>query len=226
MNDNDLDRLIEEYSKKLMQAVPREQLTENPVTTDIEPDAAGGQGSQTPEEPENTAEENTEESMVEPSPAPEEESAMPQDTAEKESAQSETLPEAIVADGGEDNLPESEIIPEPVPTDPENFAYFTARIYAAGGAYAIENAKVAIYRGDVLHAFLITDQNGETKRIKLESYPEENSFEPLSDEQRLDYSADVSADGFITESNLLVSAVGGSDILLALGLTPESEGIN
>lgn len=125
----------------------------------------------------------------------------------------------------EDMLPQQEIIPD-VETDPENFAYFVARVFAASGAFAVENAKIVIYKGDVLHAFLITDKNGETKRIKLASYPEINSLEPENKDQRLDYSADVYADGFTEQKDLLVSAVGGSEIVLNVALVPESEGIN
>ena len=109
--------------------------------------------------------------------------------------------------------------------DMENPAVFRARVFTGKGAYAVENAKVILYRNDVLHAFLVTDKNGETPEIKIEAYPQSNSLEPLSDEQRLDYRADVYAEGFERKENLLVSAVGGSDILLEVELTPESEGI-
>ena len=88
------------------------------------------------------------------------------------------------------------------------------------------SAKISIYLDGKLHAFLITDKNGATKQIKLEAYPKLNTFIPESDEQTLDYSADVFAEGFIERRGLLVSAVGGSDILLSTELTPLSERID
>ena len=114
----------------------------------------------------------------------------------------------------------------PAEEDMENFAYFRGRVFTGFGAFPIENAKVILYKNDVLYAFLVTDKNGETLRIKIEAFPEKNSLEPLSDEQRVDYSADVYADGFTEKKNLLVSAVGGSEVVLDVELTPESEAID
>jgi hypothetical protein len=110
--------------------------------------------------------------------------------------------------------------------NPENFALFTAKVYSGNQAYAVPNAKISIYLDGKLHAFLITDENGTTKQIKLQSYPETNSFIPENTQQVLDYYADVYADGFIERKALLVSAVGGSDILLSTELTPVSERID
>lgn len=122
----------------------------------------------------------------------------------------------------ENILPISEI---PL-ADPENFALFTAKVYSGSLAYAIPDAKISIYLDGKLHAFLITDENGTTKQIKLESYPKINSFIPESEEQTVDYSADIYAEGFAQKKALLVSAVGGSDILLTTELTPLSERID
>ena len=113
----------------------------------------------------------------------------------------------------------------PSQEDMESFAYFRARVFTGGEAYPVEKAGVTLYKNDILYAFLVTDKNGETAKIKIESYPEKNSLEPLSDEQSIDYSADIFAGGFIAKENLLVSAVGGSDIVLEAELVPESEGI-
>ena len=110
--------------------------------------------------------------------------------------------------------------------NPENFALFTAKVYSGNQAYAVPNAKISIYLDNTLHAFLITDENGTTKQIKLQSYPALNNFIPESDQQTIDYSADVFAEGFIEKKGLLVSVVGGSDILLNTELTPLSERID
>lgn len=137
-------------------------------------------------------------------------SALYDDTAVKEDKEKENI------------YPTSEL---PL-ASPENFALFTAKVYSGSQAYAIPNAKISIYLDGKLHAFLITDENGTTKQIKLESYPKINSFIPDSEEQTIDYSADIYADGFAQKKALLVSAVGGSDILLTTELTPLSERID
>ena len=88
------------------------------------------------------------------------------------------------------------------------------------------DAKISIYLDGKLHAFLITDENGSTKQIKLESYPAVNNFIPDNTQQTLDYSADIFAEGFTEKRGLLVSAVGDSQILLDAELTPLSERID
>ncbi len=110
--------------------------------------------------------------------------------------------------------------------DPQNFALFTARVYSGAQAYAVPDAKILIYLDGKLHAFLITDENGSTKQIKLESYPAVNNFIPDSTQQTIDYSADIFAEGFTEKRGLLVSAVGDSQILLSAELTPLSERID
>ncbi len=120
---------------------------------------------------------------------------------------------------------ETEISSYPT-ADPESYATFTARVFSGQEAYPIEGAKVMIYKNNNLHTFLITDQNGETPTVKIESAPAENALIPNSDNQEIDYSADVFADGFTPRKNLLVSAVGDSHILLRVQLTPLSERID
>lgn len=137
-------------------------------------------------------------------------SALYDDTAVKEDKEKENI------------YPTSEL---PL-ASPENFALLTAKVYSGSLAYAIPDAKISIYLDGKLHAFLITDENGTTKQIKLESYPKINSFIPESEEQTVDYSADIYAEGFAQKKALLVSAVGGSDILLTTELTPLSERID
>ena len=193
----DLDKLIEEYSKKLMDSISEEQLKKSSINT--EPMEAVKEEQQTAE---STAEEGPAEDM------PEENEAVP---FEEERV--------------EEEKEEGTIIPD-VDTDPENYSTFVARVFSGGGAYPVPEAKVVLYRGDTLEAFLTTDRSGETPQIKITSYPEKNSLEPLSDEQRLNYSADVFADGFTEKRNLLISAVGGADVVLNVELVPESEGIN
>ncbi len=193
----DLDKLIEEYSKKLMDSIPEEQLKKSSINT--EPTEAVKEEQQTAESP---AEESPTEDI------PEKNEAVP---AEEERV-------------GEEKE-EGTAIPD-VDTDPENFSTFVARVFSGGGAYPVPEAKVVLYRGDTLEAFLTTDKSGETPQIKIASYPQKNSLEPLSDEQRLNYSADVFADGFTEKKNLLISAVGGADVVLNVELVPESEGIN
>lgn len=212
-----LDKLIEEYSKKLMSSIPKEQIVKSSVNTKAETESQKEQKSlpMTENDEENTDTENTEADIVESENVPEEEPESFTPSAQ------ESMPEEQLK-----TMQMNTTEPEPIPTDPENFSTFLARVFTGGGAFGVPGAKVVLYRGDVLHSFLTTDESGETKRIKLESYPEENSLEPLSDEQRLNYSADVFADGFTEKRGLLVSAVGGADIILTVELTPESEGIN
>lgn len=121
------------------------------------------------------------------------------------------------------NISPSEEIPL---ADPENFAYFSAKVFSGNQAYPVANAKVSVYLDGKLHIFLITDENGETKRVKLQSFPATNAFIPENTQQVLDYTAEIHAEGFATEKNLLVSAVGGSDILLTAEMTPLSERID
>lgn len=110
--------------------------------------------------------------------------------------------------------------------DSENFALFSANVFAGDNTYPVENAKVSVYRDDEIFAFLSTDENGLTKKVKLPSYPEINSLESENQRQSLDYYADVFANGFATQKGLLVSAVGGSDIVLDVSMTPLSDEVN
>ena len=166
--------------------------------------------------------------VVEEAPIPDEEETEETATEESEDiipVEAEEIIEdtAVKTDEDKENISPISDIPL---ADPENFALFTAKVYSGNQAYAVPDAKISLYLDGKLHAFLITDENGSTKQIKLESYPKLNSFIPESDEQTVDYSADVFADSFIERKGLLVSAVGGSDILLNTELTPLSERID
>lgn len=165
-----------------------------------------------------------------PSPSEEIETQSEQESApipaSEESNQSyvEDYPDtAVKPDEEKENLSPTEEIPL---ASPENFALFTARVFSGGEAYAVPDAKISIYLDGKLHAFLITDENGITKQIKLQSYPALNNFIPDNTEQTIDYSADIFARGFAERKGLLVSAVGGSEILLNTELTPLSERID
>ncbi len=198
MTDN-LDKLIEEYSQRLMTSIPEEQLRQSSISPEKESET-------------ETAEQEE-----------------PSDTNQAEEAAKERdgqEPSATEGMSQENEVPQSLKEAEPIPTEPLNFSSFMARVFTADSAFAIENARVSIYEGETLYAFLTTNKNGETIKIKLEAFPEENSLEPLSEDQRINYSADVAADGFTTQKGLLVSAVGGADIVLNVQLIPESEGIN
>lgn len=158
--------------------------------------------------------------------APQESSDILQETPPEEVQ--ENAEEAESEGDGEDGTEVSRSVLSEIPAedDMESFATFRGRVFTGFGAFPVENAKVILYKNDVLYAFLVTDKNGETLTIKLEAFPEKNSLEPLSDEQRTDYSADVYAEGFTEKKNLLVSAVGGSDVVLDVELVPESEVIS
>ncbi|MBQ7295314.1 MAG: hypothetical protein IJW86_03885 [Clostridia bacterium] len=163
---------------------------------------------------------------------------------EEEPLDSEPSAEAVALTDGEDPTPEDTqqsetpaeaAAPEKDPPEsmndypsaaPEFYANFQARVFSGDQAYPIEGAKVLIYLGGRLHTFLITNENGETQRVKIESSPDENALTPNSENQQLDYLADIYADGFAEKKGLLVSAVGGSDILLNVQLTPEPERID
>lgn len=101
-------------------------------------------------------------------------------------------------------------------------ASFSARVFAGNNAYPIEDAKVIIVKDDTLYTYLTTDRDGMTKKIRLPAYPEVNSLNPESDERAVSYTGEVYATGFTPKKGLLISAVGGSDIVLDVQMTPVS----
>lgn len=113
-------------------------------------------------------------------------------------------------------LPEKEV----PPLNPENFALFRAVVFTADGAFPVKNARVVVKKNGELHAFLFTNGSGETKTVRLESYPEKNSLDPNSNQQYMQYTADIHAEGFESLRELTVEAVGGSQILLQENLVP------
>ncbi len=198
--DKELDELISKYTDDLIKL--KEKWSQLGITTPSE-------ASSEPKDEEG----ETVQGNVEPPP--------PEEDVEN---YTEDYPDtAVKPDEEQENLSPTSELPL---ANPENFALFSARVFSGGEAYPVPNAKISIYLDGKLHAFLITDENGATKQIKLESYPKLNSFIPENTEQTVDYSADVFAEGFSEKKDLLISAVGGTDILLNTELTPLSERID
>lgn len=109
--------------------------------------------------------------------------------------------------------------------DADSFASFSAVVFSAEGAYPVEGARIVVYRGDNIYAFVESDENGATKKVRLPAFAQENALEEDNPEQSIDYFADVFAEGFISQKGLLVSSVGGSEILLRVLMVPEEERI-
>ncbi len=209
---DDFDFLISKYSDDLMQmkdkwskwGIVTEEKKEETTSAEAIPAVA-----------------MTEETPVEEAPTPEEE---PAEEAEPQAEEFSTPEEAPAPEEAPDN---NETVPNDYPkANPENYATFTARVFSGDEAFPIEGAKVMIYREKNLHTFLITNENGETATVKIESAPAENALIPNSENQEIDYTADVYADGFTPRKGLFVSAVGDSQILLTVQLTPLSERID
>lgn len=198
--NNDIDELISKYTDDLIKL--KEKWSQLGITTQSEAPAAS-----------ETEEAEAAPDNIEPDPSEADEDGYVADYPDT----------AVKPDEEQENLSDASELPL---ADPENFALFTARVFSGGEAYAVPNAKISIYLDGKLHAFLITDENGATKQIKLQSYPALNNFIPDSTEQTVDYSADIYAEGFSERKGLLVSAVGGSEILLNTELTPLSERID
>lgn len=141
----------------------------------------------------------------------------------------ETEEETIENESSEDENAEfeAEEVNPPKVTFPEgeatSSADFFARVFTGEGAYPVKAARVVVYRGDNIYAFLETDGEGSTKRVKLPAFKESNSLDPDSENRSLEYLADVFASGFTAQKGLAVSAVGGSEIVLNVLLVPEEE---
>ncbi len=196
--DKELDELISEYTDDLIKL--KEKWSQLGITTEKEATVS------LPEE------------TVEP---------ISDSTLEaEETTVSETTPQGPALASEEVKNPKASYSEETPSGNPENFAFFSANVFTGNQAYPVANAKISVYLDGKLYAFLITDENGKTKRIRLESYPELNSLIPENTKQSVNYSADIAADGFYEARKLLVSAVGGSDILLNAELTPLSERID
>lgn len=122
-------------------------------------------------------------------------------------------------DSSHEDIPENSKLPD-------DTAVFYARVFTGDSAYPLKGAKVVLRRDGQLVSFLISDKNGETPKVKIPAYPKENSLEPFSENQSLDYLADVYMKGFTTLKDLLVSAVGGTEVVLDVQMTPVPERID
>lgn len=126
----------------------------------------------------------------------------------------------------------SSVSDDTAPTAPEalidnqkatSSATFFAEVATGENAYPVAGAKVVIYRGDNIYAFLESDETGRTKLIRLPAFSKENSLDAQSNEQSIEYLADIFSPGFVSQKGLVVSAVGESDIILNVLLVPEEE---
>lgn len=199
----DFDEIIRKYSEKLKKMG----------------DAYGGEAPA--EAPEKASEsENEEISQETTTESKKEENAVFDGETKEETAKKEESED-------ENAETESEEPKAPKVTFPEgeatSSADFFARVFTGEGAYPVKAARVVVYRGDNIYAFLETDGEGSTKRVKLPAFKESNSLDPDSENRSLEYLADVFAEGFTAQKGLVVSAVGGSEIVLNVLLVPEEE---
>lgn len=156
------------------------------------------------------------------------------DSEEEENTANEPETAQITAENGEIGDESADVNTDPAVNEPakENaqseatsFADFSAVVFSGEGAYPVEGARVVVYRDDNIYAFLQSDENGRTKKVQLPAFDKENTLTPDNPESNIDYFADVFAEGFIAQKGLLVSSVGGSEILLRVLLVPEEERI-
>ena len=129
---------------------------------------------------------------------------------------------------------EEESTPEEVREDPltaeekettTDTADFMASVHTGGGAFPVPDAKIVIGKGSSIVAFLVTDKNGETPKITLPAFAEEDSLSAET-AKTVSYYADVFADGFEEKRKLPVEASGGAEIILDVELTPLAERMN
>ncbi len=204
MNGNNFESMIKKYADELIKMSREKAL---------------------PDIPEERAEQDTEEEL----PLAEEIEFLPfeEENAETEEKEvSEERPSASDIPGIEstDFYEETadEITPEEETDEMTDYATFSARVFTGNNTYPIGNAKVLVVKDDKLFTFLTTDRDGVTKKVRLPSFPEDNSLNPDSDMQRVNYTGEVYATGFTPKKGLLISAVGGSDIVLDVQMTPIS----
>ena len=131
---------------------------------------------------------------------------------------SNSLPVAATQDESQ-QLPES-------PEELTGTATFACEVNSANEAFPISSAKILLSRDNELITFLMSDNTGKTKSVIIASPPEENSLEPFNPNREAIYTAEVYADSFVTQKDIFVSAVGGTQIILQTELTPVSERVN
>ncbi len=220
MNRENFDDIIKKYTEAL----------------EIMGQTYGGEAESVAETPPKT--ENERLSQNEASYPPEKENPVQGAETEETAAENEVTPtenEEPPTENGESPTENADVNTDPAVGPPSmnfpegeatSFAPFSAAVFSGEEAYPIAGARVVIYRGDSIYAFLTTDENGRTNAARLPAFEESNSLEADNPQQSIDYSADVFAEGFITQKGLLVSAVGGSDILLKVIMIPQEERIS
>lgn len=201
MNGNNFENMIKKYADELIKMSREKTL---------------------PDIPEEKTTEETEENFS----VSEESEFLPFDE-EKESdaepqarASTADIPGIEEADFYEETA--EEIVHEEEKNEMTGHATFSARVFTGNNTYPIENAKVLVVKDDNLYTFLTTDRDGVTKKVRLPSFPEANSLNPDSDKQYVNYTGEVYATGFTPKKGLLIEAVGGSDIVLDVQMTPIS----
>ncbi len=202
MNGNNFESMIKKYADELIKMSREKTL---------------------PDLPEETAEQATEDDLS----LREESELFPfeDEQQEEKSAPAERMSPADIP-GIEDTdfyvEAAEEILPDEETNEMTDYATFSARVFTGNNAYPIENAKVLVVKNGKLFTFLTTDRDGVTKKFSLPSFPKDNSLNPDSDMQRVNYTGEVYASGFTPKKKLLISAVGGSDIVLDVQMTPIS----
>ena len=203
MNGNNFESMIKKYADELIKMSREKTLPDTPEEADIQ----------------NAEEEATltEESELFPF-----EDEKPENTeAPAERITPADIPGIEATDFYEETA--EEITPGEESDEMTDYATFSARVFTGNNAYPVANAKVLVVRDGKLYTFLTTDRDGVTKKVRLPSYSEGNSLDPDSDMQRVNYTGEVYATDFTPKKNLLISAVGGSDIVLDVQMTPLSD---
>ncbi len=198
MNGNSFESLIKKYADELIRMSREKALPDPPEEAPVQ---------------ENTEAYNKTEEI----------DVLPFETEQKEEDAVRMSPADIKGIESTDFYEEisEEILPEET-DEMTAYATFSARVFTGNNAYPVENAKVLVVKDDKLYTFLTTDRDGVTKKIRLPAFPESNSLDPDSENQRVNYTGEVYATGFTPKKGLLISAVGGSDVVLDVQMTPMS----
>lgn len=198
-----LDELIKKYSNELVKAYEKRN----------------------PGLPDNTAEENSETISAAQANTFADDNLLGQDmdsllisqkNMSEQEAENQPTERETAAEQGQSDIDED-------PTEAlTGKATFFADVSTGGGAYPVANAKVIVGKNDTIYAFLVTDENGNTPKVTLPAYPAADALNPAT-VKTVEYYADVYASGFEEKRNLEVSAVGDSNIILTVELTPMQE---
>ena len=198
MNGNSFESLIKKYADELIRMSREKALPDPPEEAPVQ---------------ENTEAYNKTEEI----------DVLPFETEQKEEDAVRMSPADIKGIESTDFYEEisEEILPEET-DEMTAYATFSARVFTGNNAYPVENAKVLVVKDDRLYTFLTTDRDGATKKVRLPAFPESNSLDPDSENQQANYTGEVYATGFTPKKGLLISAVGSSDVVLDVQMTPMS----